>query len=124
MEAKADKREEIMGRIMHDDALARLNKLDIEKPEMVEKLKEKLFQMWFREEIKDGGVTDAYLKQLIEADEVRARTRQLFCTFPDLFLTTMLLHRRLQNTTASRGVALDRRRFGDDSDSDIDLDGL
>lgn len=113
-----------MGRIMHDDALARLNKLDIEKPEMVEKLKEKLFQMWFREEIKDGGVTDAYLKQLIEADEVRARTRQLFCTFPDLFLTTMLLHRRLQNTTASRGVALDRRRFGDDSDSDIDLDGL
>ena len=74
MEAKADKREEIMGRIMHDDALARLNKLDIEKPEMVEKLKEKLFQMWFREEIKDGGVTDAYLKQLIEADEVRAYT--------------------------------------------------
>ena len=27
-------------------------------------------------------------------------------------------------TVGGRGVVLDRRRFGDDSDSDIDLDGL
>ena len=29
-----------------------------------------------------------------------------------------------ESTSGTRGVALDRRRFGDDDDSDVDLDGL
>ena len=47
----------------------------------------------------NGPVTDSHVQRLIESDEASAEH-------------------------GTRGVVLDRRRFGDDSDSDVDLDGL
>jgi len=93
-----DKQTQIMAKICSPDALATLNKLDLSQPEKAEKLRSQLYRMWLQEQLKNGPVGDAYMKKLIaELDGQDANTR---------------------------GVALDRRRFGDDSDSDVDLDGL
>lgn len=77
-------------------------------------------------------MSDAYLKRLIADmdDQVSAAQSPAEPMF-DTTAFTSLTHSSLSSPAPSlrqsgntRGVQLDRRRFGDDSDSDIDLDGL
>ena len=73
----------------------------------------------------NGPVTDAHLQTLIQGLEVRGASLARGRVAPLSSLTAMCDTRCPQSANANgRGVALDRRRFGDDSDSDIDLDGL
>lgn len=95
---REDQKNEIMAKILSKEALDRLQRLDLEKPETAEKCKAALYKSWLMEQFKNGPVSDGYLLNLI--GELNSQAE------------------------ASRGVQLDRRRFGDDSDDDIDLDGL
>ena len=78
-----------------------------------------------------GSITDSYIKQLLQGDQVwhsrlstRMSNRQLslhhHCDAARLPCVT-LVPRVLK---AANDVFARRRRFGEDSDSDIDLEGL
>ena len=93
---EAEKREDVVERCLQPDARARLNKLEMEEPEKVDQLKEQIFSMARRGEAKTASVSDADVTRMLKG---------------------------MAEAAESRGIALPRRRF-DDSDSDVDLDGL
>ena len=93
-----DQRDTILQKVLQREAFAFLNQLEMEEPDRVEKARWALYQRWFREEIKlDAPVSVDYLKQMLAQDKA---------------------------ADANAAAMLNRRRFGDDDDSDIDLDGL
>jgi len=95
-EQAAERRDEILEKVLQHDALLHLAAVDVDEPETVERIKHQLFGMWHREEITlDNPVSLSYVKQLLNAEKAAAA--------PTFF---------------------NRNRFGDDDDSDIDLDGL
>ena len=93
-----EKRDEILTQIVRKEALERLSKVEVVNPAKAEQVKDQILakRSYWR---LNGPVTDEHVKQLLaEAEQA--------------------------SDSNTRGVALDRRRFGDDDDSDVSLDGL
>ena len=82
------------------EALERLNKVELINPQKAERVKAELFSM-AGSYSKEKPVSDEKLLELLANADKAA----------DVVVT-------------NRGLVLDRRRVGDDDDSDIDLDGL
>jgi len=93
-----EKRDEILAKFMQKDAIDRVNKLEMSEPAKAERVREQLLAQRAHWRL-NGPVTVGHIAQILEDNEAT-------------------------DAKWSRGLALDRRRFGDDSDSDIDLDGL
>jgi DNA-binding TFAR19-related protein (PDSD5 family) len=95
--------------ILSKEALQRLIEFEQKEPEKADSVKDKLVaeRGYWR---LNGPVSDSHIKGMIDASmEEKAAVASSESAPP---------------TAGGRGVVLDRRRFGDDSDSDIDLDGL
>ena len=93
-----EKLEETIDRVLHQDAKTRLNKMEVDEPEQADLVKGRVFAMAQRGEATTGSVSD---------DDV----------------TSMLKQMAAQEAESKMAAQAARRRF-DDSDSDIDLDGL
>ena len=98
--SEEDKREALLEAMLAKEALERLNKVELINPRKAERVKAELFSM-AGSYSKEKPVSDEKLLELLANADKAA----------DVVVT-------------NRGLVLDRRRVGDDDDSDIDLDGL
>ena len=98
-----EKRDEIIAQIVSKEALERLIKFEMAEPTKADTIKDQLLAKRSHWKL-NGPVSDGHIKELIDSTTAKVADSGPICN--------------------TRGVALDRRRFGDDSDSDVDLDGL
>jgi len=91
-------RGELLQKVLAPDALERLNRIKLVKSDKARQLEDMVLNMAGQNQIQ-AQITDSYLKQMLEGISDGGETK-------------------------TTGVSFDRRRFGDDDDSDVDLDGL
>jgi len=97
-QAQEEQRKELLQKILTPEAADRLARIELVKPEKARKLQDMCLHMAQQGQVK-SQITDSYMKQMLEGISEGGEG-------------------------AAPKISFDRRRFGDDSDSDVDLDGL
>jgi len=98
-EQQENMRKELLQKVLTPEANDRLARIALVKSDKARKLEDMVLGMAQKGQVQ-SQITDAYLKQMLEgiSDSGAGETKA--------------------------SISFDRRRFGDDDDSDVDLDGL
>merc|ERR1719217_39812 len=98
-QAMEEQRKELLQKVLTPEANDRLARIALVKPDKARKLEDMVLMMAQKGQVQ-SQITDSYMKQMLEGISDGGET------------------------TKATSVKFDRRRFGDDSDSEPDLDGL